>query len=164
MPYAEGRTFYDADSHVMELPEWLGSYADPGFRDRMPTFSLASSGTRARVEEMIARGRSRAGVESERAAHEAELLTRKSWDAYGAFHADDRRRALDELGFHARAAPTSCDHLLDPRARAAARQRERRHPVAESGVGMAAEPFRQLHHVRIGVVEGAALGVRHACD
>src|ERR1043166_9088791 len=32
MPYAEGRRFYDADSHLMETPEWLASHAEPGFR------------------------------------------------------------------------------------------------------------------------------------
>jgi predicted TIM-barrel fold metal-dependent hydrolase len=101
MPYAEGRTYYDADSHVMELPEWLPSYADPAYRDRLPSFSLGSSGSRERVAQMIARGRQRAGHEVERAGYEAELMTRKSWDAYGAFHAEDRRRALDLLGFGA---------------------------------------------------------------
>jgi predicted TIM-barrel fold metal-dependent hydrolase len=50
---------------------------------------------------MIARGKSRAGVTEERDAHEAELMTRKGWEAYGAFHASDRRRALDLLGFRA---------------------------------------------------------------
>jgi predicted TIM-barrel fold metal-dependent hydrolase len=83
----------------METPEWLASYAEPSFRDRIPSFSLGSTGTRAHVERMIARGRSRAGVPAEREGHEAELMTRKSWDAYGAFHKDDRRRALDLLGF-----------------------------------------------------------------
>ena len=29
MPYAEGRTYHDADSHVMETPDWLAPYADP---------------------------------------------------------------------------------------------------------------------------------------
>src|SRR5262245_52183073 len=101
MPYAEGRLFYDADSHLMETPEWLASYADPAFRSRIPGFSLGGTGPEAFVEKMIARGRSRAGIAAERAAHEAELMTRKSWDAYGAFHADDRRRALDVLGFRA---------------------------------------------------------------
>ncbi len=100
MPYAEGRSYYDADSHLMETPEWLASYAEPSFRERIPSFSLGSTGTRPHVERMIARGRSRAGEPAERAGHEAELLTRKSWDAYGAFHKDDRRRALDLLGFH----------------------------------------------------------------
>jgi predicted TIM-barrel fold metal-dependent hydrolase len=101
MPYAEGRTYYDADSHVMELPDWLPSYAEAAFRDKIPAFSLAASGRRAQVDAMIARGKHRAGDPAERAAHVAELMTRKSWDAYGAFHGEDRKRALSELGFHA---------------------------------------------------------------
>ena len=99
MPYAEGRAFYDADSHLMETPEWLQSYVEPAFRDRVPAFSLGGTGPRDFVQKMIERGRSRAGNPVERAGHEAELLTRKSWDAYGAFHAEDRRHALDLLGF-----------------------------------------------------------------
>jgi hypothetical protein len=35
MPYAQGRTFYDADSHVMELGDWLPKYADAGIRERI---------------------------------------------------------------------------------------------------------------------------------
>jgi uncharacterized protein len=101
MPYAEGRRFYDADSHLMETPEWLPAYADPSFRDRIRPFSLGSTGTQRHVEAMIARGRQRAGDPAERAAYERELMTRKSWDAYGAFHPDDRKRALDLLGFDA---------------------------------------------------------------
>ena len=99
MPYAEGRTFLDADSHLMELPEWLPSYAEPAFRGRIKPYSLGSTGTNDRVRTMIERGTRRAGVPSERPGHEAELLTRKSWDAYGAFHAEDRSRALDLLGY-----------------------------------------------------------------
>ena len=101
MPYVHGRTFYDADSHVMELPEWLPSYADPSLREHIRPFSLGSTGARAAVERMIARGRSRASNDAERAGHEAELMTRKSWDAYGAFDRQDRARALDLLGFDA---------------------------------------------------------------
>lgn len=99
MPYAEGRVYHDADAHVMELPEWLPSYADAAYRDRIPPFSLLSTGSRTRVDEMIGRGRQRAGILAERAGYEAELMTRKSWDAYGAFHREDRARALDLLGF-----------------------------------------------------------------
>jgi predicted TIM-barrel fold metal-dependent hydrolase len=101
MPYAEGRTYYDADSHVMELPGWLEGYADPAYRGRIPPFSLLSSGSRERVEAMIARGKRRAGVPEERAGFLSELMTRKSWEAYGAFHAGDRSLAMDELGFRA---------------------------------------------------------------
>jgi uncharacterized protein len=118
MPYAEGRTFYDADSHLMELPEWLPSYADPKLRRQIPTFSLGSAGSQQRVESMIQRGRQRAGVAAERAGHEAELMTRKSWDAYGAFDREDRQRALDLLGFHAQLvfatfAPLQCEMASD---------------------------------------------------
>jgi hypothetical protein len=118
MPYAEGRTFHDADSHVMELPEWLPSYAEPGYRDRIPPFSLLATGSRPRVEQMITRGKARAGTPAERAGHEEELMTRKSWDAYGAFHADDRRRALDRLGFRSQLvfstfAPTQSEEARD---------------------------------------------------
>ena len=118
MPYAEGRRFYDADSHLMETPEWLASYADPAFRERIPGFSLGGTGPANFVEKMIARGRSRAGIPAERAAHEAELMTRKSWDAYGAFDREDRRRALDALGFDAQLvfstfAPGQADRAKD---------------------------------------------------
>jgi predicted TIM-barrel fold metal-dependent hydrolase len=99
MPYAQGRAFHDADSHIMELPDWLPSYADRKFRDRIPPFSLLSSGSQPRVERMLARGRQCAGNPAERAGYEAELMIRKGWEAYGAFHADDRKRALDLLGF-----------------------------------------------------------------
>ena len=33
MPYVEGQTVHDADSHVMELPGTLERYADPAWRD-----------------------------------------------------------------------------------------------------------------------------------
>src|SRR5262245_25224026 len=101
MPYADGRAYSDADSHLMETPEWLPAHADPAFRDRIEPFSLGGTGPQRFVEQMIARGRARAGDPAEREAHERELMTRKSWDAYGAFDPDDRRRALDLLGFHA---------------------------------------------------------------
>ena len=101
MPYAEGRTYYDADSHIMELPMWLSEYADPAHRSAIGPYSLGASGPQGVAERMIARAEARAGSEAERAEHEAKLMLRKSWDAYGAFHKEDRRRALDLLGFQA---------------------------------------------------------------
>jgi len=119
MAYAEGRTFFDADSHIMETPEWLPAYADPAFRERIRPFSLGSTGTTGRVRAMIERGQRRAGDPTERAGYEAELLTRKSWDAYGAFHREDRSRALDLLGFQAQLvfstfAPGQAEFAKDP--------------------------------------------------
>src|SRR5262245_30404420 len=44
MTYAQGRTFFDADSHIMELPDFLKAYADPGLRDRMPAIQVPRIG------------------------------------------------------------------------------------------------------------------------
>src|SRR5437667_12726591 len=47
MPYAEGRTFYDADSHLMETSGWLASYADPGIRERLRPLYIDGRGALA---------------------------------------------------------------------------------------------------------------------
>ena len=47
MVYAEGRTFYDADSHLMELSDWLVQYADPDVRDRIRPLALGGAGALA---------------------------------------------------------------------------------------------------------------------
>jgi hypothetical protein len=46
MTYAPAeRPFYDADSHIMELPNFLIDYADPGVRDPIGRFE-SSLGSR----------------------------------------------------------------------------------------------------------------------
>jgi len=42
VPYAQGRVFHDADSHVMETPDWLVPYADPAVRERMRPLYVAT--------------------------------------------------------------------------------------------------------------------------
>ena len=55
MPYAEGRTVYDADSHLMELEGWLAEYADPDVRDDLRPLYLGGAG--AFVRESHRKGR-----------------------------------------------------------------------------------------------------------
>ena len=44
MTYAPAeRPFYDADSHIMELPNFLKDYADPSIRDEVPEVSYSAS-------------------------------------------------------------------------------------------------------------------------
>jgi hypothetical protein len=44
MPYAPAtRAIYDADSHIMELPDFLKKYADPAIRDQIPEVSYSAS-------------------------------------------------------------------------------------------------------------------------
>ena len=44
MAYAEGRTYYDADSHIMELPDFLRQFADPAHSERIPLITGAGGG------------------------------------------------------------------------------------------------------------------------
>ena len=64
MPYAEGRTFLDADSHIMELPDFLSSHADPKFRDRLKPLAFGPGGNLGRRLERYATAR----------AHEPEVV------------------------------------------------------------------------------------------
>lgn len=101
MTYAQGRTCYDADSHIMELPDFLADHADPDMRDRLPALRLPRVGRLANLVEEAARSRRH----SEREV--AELLALgdtlisgpKGYMALGAFNRDERAQALDLLGF-----------------------------------------------------------------
>jgi predicted TIM-barrel fold metal-dependent hydrolase len=97
MSYAEGRIIHDADSHVMETPEWLFSYADPDVRERLEPLKLA--GCRPGEETAIEDLRRRHADPADRLEAEAKLMIRKNWSAMGSFVKEDRPRALDLLGF-----------------------------------------------------------------
>jgi predicted TIM-barrel fold metal-dependent hydrolase len=96
MPYATGRTYYDADSHVMEPADWLKDYADPDIRDRLkpaPSWNF----TRAKAEELLAE-RAADPAKDERA--QTRLLA-EGIRAYGAWDPAERSKALDLLGISA---------------------------------------------------------------
>jgi uncharacterized protein len=95
--YASGRTICDADSHIMELPDWLADHADPGIRDRIRPLYLGGAGKLA--DDAVRQAEARRGDEAAATALEGELLTKKGWHALGAFDASERSRALDLLGF-----------------------------------------------------------------
>src|SRR5262249_29509909 len=97
MPYAEGRTIHDADSHVIETPDWLVPGADPAVRERMPP--LYRSRVKPGEETFIDELRRRHEDPAERPQAEAEIMLRKNWGALGSFVKEDRPRALDLLGF-----------------------------------------------------------------
>lgn len=96
------RPFYDADSHIMELPDFLKRYADPSIRDEIPEVSYSASLV---SDEEVALIMDQGGKHSE--AHVAdmtalgdELIAKsKEIQALGAFDKSDRKTALDLLGF-----------------------------------------------------------------
>ena len=97
MPYALGRTFNDADSHLMELSDWLTRYADPGVRERLRPLHLGGAGALAR--EAVEQAEARRGDPEAARALEERLMKAKGWHALGAFDPAERSRALDLLGF-----------------------------------------------------------------
>ncbi len=97
MPYAEGRTYYDADSHLMETRDWLVSYADPDMRERLMPLDLGTAGRLA--DRAVAHAADRRINPESVAVLEANLMTAKGWEALGAFDPAERSRALDLLGF-----------------------------------------------------------------
>ncbi|MCX5737679.1 MAG: amidohydrolase family protein [Proteobacteria bacterium] len=95
MSYAGSRICYDADSHIVELPDWLATYADPDVRERLRPLNLAIAGGKA--AEAIERAKARS--ERREAPLENPIGGPKGWFAPGAFDPGERTRALDALGF-----------------------------------------------------------------
>lgn len=86
---------HDADSHVMEPPDWYVPYADPVLRERLrPAYELNRS-----EQEELERHRALQADAAYRAAEAEQVWLRKNWKATGSLIAEDRPRALDLLGF-----------------------------------------------------------------
>ncbi len=98
MPYAEGRTFYDADSHIMELPTWFREFADPGDLDRVPEVDLRAGGRMIEALERLG-GRTTHDPATVAQLEKDVIGGPKGYGALGAFDAGERSRALDLLGF-----------------------------------------------------------------
>ncbi len=99
MSYAGERLIHDADSHLMELPDFLSAHADPADRAAMPSLMEVTTGqfdprghagTKGHPPEIVAR-----------LMEQGSAITRgpKWHDALGAFNGKERTLALDLLGF-----------------------------------------------------------------
>ncbi len=103
MTYApDHRPFYDADSHIMELPDFLRDYADPSIREQIPQVSYAASlVTDDEVEAIVANGKRHSAehVDAQVALGDQLIAQSKEIQALGAFDRADRSVALDMLGF-----------------------------------------------------------------
>ena len=95
MPYIENRIVHDADSHTMELPNWLDDYADKkvqvAFRERFK----GNKGLAQTYFEKIDETHQSEPYKEKKAE---ELMIRKNYDALGSFNREDRSEALDLLG------------------------------------------------------------------
>ena len=95
MPYVEGQTVHDADSHVMELPGTLERYIEAKHLD-----GLKAAWKRAKKDDSwVPEARALQADPEFRAAAPENLWLRKNYQAMGAFDAADRPAALDLFGF-----------------------------------------------------------------
>lgn len=139
MTYAPAtRAFYDADSHIMELPDFLKRYADPGLRDEIPEVSYSASiVTDEEVAVIVGQGNrhSPEHVAAQIALGDALIEKSKEIQALGAFDPGDRTKAMDLLGFkkqlvfatHSVAMPFSPSSKLEHRLRYGAARAHNRH-------------------------------------
>ncbi len=93
--YAGARAVLDADSHIMESPDWLISYVAPLYRERFAALDLSSAGELGRrAEAMFAQITS----EHDPLKLEEDVIGGpKGWAALGAWDPAERSRALDLL-------------------------------------------------------------------
>jgi predicted TIM-barrel fold metal-dependent hydrolase len=103
MVYApDDQPFYDADSHIMELPNFLKVYADPDIRDDMPEVSYSASlVTDEEVTIIMKQGGQHSDEHRQTQIDLGDRLIESSKEvqALGAFNGPDRTTALDLLGF-----------------------------------------------------------------
>lgn len=103
MPYAHRETIYDADTHMMETPDWIAQFADPAIRPRLARFGEGLADFLRRTEDAVAKHAARRNDPAARDALEAGFMEMKNKGvaALGAFDPRERRRANDLLGFKA---------------------------------------------------------------
>lgn len=101
--YAREKVCFDADSHLMPLPDFLSRHAEPKFREALHIGGGANGGENferwygkivAGVEARVA------DVEQTAQLEDNVIASAKGWDAHGAVYGGERSRTLDLLGFH----------------------------------------------------------------
>jgi len=99
MSYAGERLVYDADSHLMELPDFLVANADPADRAVMPSLMAVTTGQFDPREHAGTKGHPPEVVATLLKQGRAITHGPKWHDALGAFNGQERTLALDLLGF-----------------------------------------------------------------
>lgn len=101
MPYAQGRTYLDADSHIMELPDFLTNNAPQSQVELVPRVPVEGGARSSEGFELAMKtGAQPADKVEAMVAMGDELISGpKGYFALGAFNKTERTQALDQLGF-----------------------------------------------------------------
>lgn len=99
MTYVGDRLVYDADSHVMELGDFLDPFISAQDRELLRLDALEP--LRPLMDKAVERFERRRHDDDAAAKAEERLMRDKGWFAMGAWDPDERKRTLDLLGIDA---------------------------------------------------------------
>jgi len=95
--YAGDQRILDADSHVMELADFLDAHIDDEYRDKLRRKGMDA--LKPVLDEARRKATARRDDPAVAASADGRLLQDKGWGAIGAFDPAERSRALDLFGF-----------------------------------------------------------------
>ena len=101
MKYAHRDDIYDADTHMMERPDWIYEFADKDIRDKLEPIVDGDKETLLTIDKALDRFQKRQSSKDtlEKAKEEFMSWKHKGWDGLGAFDPNERKIANDLLGF-----------------------------------------------------------------
>lgn len=97
MTYAGERTILDADSHVMELPDFLDEFMEPSQRELLRRGVWDA--LQPVIDDAVTKAQMRRSDPAKASLAEERLLTDKGWLAMGGFDPLERSHVLDLMGF-----------------------------------------------------------------
>ena len=103
MTYAHRNEIYDADTHMMEPPNWLAEFADAKVRPHVAEFGKDNPVARERAELGVQNYEKRQQDAAAYADAEQSFMSMqyKGFQGLGAWDRDERIRVNDLLGFKA---------------------------------------------------------------
>ena len=116
MTYAHREDIYDADTHMMEHPDWIRDFADKDIKNHLEPIVEGDKEVLERIDRAIENFnlRQHDPLKLNQAKDEFMGWKHKGWEGLGAFNAEERKLANDLLGFKAHIVfPTSAfDQVL----------------------------------------------------
>ena len=99
--YAAGRRIVDIDAHILEPKGWLRSYAPATVKDLIPELGEGDPDFNRLLDDSYRDYDQRKNDEilQSKLASEFMSMPRKGWMSFGGWDVDERRQALDLLGF-----------------------------------------------------------------
>jgi len=99
MPYVDGYTVHDADTHIMELPDCLDGFIDPEHRVELLAHMKIARASKLADTSWADKVQAQHEDPQFRETAAENIMLRKVHEAMGAFRKEDRPAALDLLGF-----------------------------------------------------------------